>query len=59
MEKTKGLTKEEVKTLTERGLVNYKSEVKTKSIGQIIMTNFLTPFNFLNLCLRINDQCFS
>lgn len=53
MEKTKGLTKEEVKTLTERGLVNYKSEVKTKSIGQIIMTNFLTPFNFLNLCLAL------
>ncbi len=53
MEKIKGLTKEEVKVLIEKGLVNYKSEVKTKSIGQIIMTNFLTPFNFLNLCLAL------
>ena len=48
-----GLTKAEVKKMEEVGEVNYKSEIKTKSISQIIMTNFLTLFNFLNLFLAI------
>ena len=46
-----GLTNEEVKSRIEKDLVNYKSDVKTKSISQIIMTNFFTLFNFLNLGL--------
>ena len=46
-----GLTSKEVKELKSKGLVNYKTDVKTKSIGQIFMTNFFTLFNFLNLAL--------
>ncbi|MBQ9011275.1 MAG: HAD-IC family P-type ATPase [Bacilli bacterium] len=48
-----GLTTEQVVELTGRGLVNYETEVRTKSIGQIIMTNFLTLFNMLNLGLAL------
>lgn len=53
MEKTniKGLTTKEVQELKNKGLVNYKTDVKTKTIGQICMTNFFTLFNFLNLAL--------
>lgn len=51
MEKVKGLTKKQVNELKQKGLVNYKTDVKTKSIGQIFMTNFFTLFNFLNLAL--------
>ena len=53
MEKLKGLSEEEVLKLKERGLVNYKADVKTKSIGQIIMGNFFTLFNFLNFGLAL------
>ena len=53
MEKVKGLSEEKVKELTERGLVNYKTDVKTKSIGQIITMNFFTLFNFLNFGLGL------
>ena len=53
MEKVKGLSKEEVLKLQERGLVNYNADVKTKSIGQIIMMNFFTLFNFLNFGLGL------
>lgn len=53
MEKVKGLLEEKVKELTERGLVNYKTDVKTKSIGQIITMNFFTLFNFLNFGLGL------
>lgn len=51
MEKIKGLTTKQVDELTKEGLVNYETDVKTKSIGQIIATNFFTLFNFLNLGL--------
>jgi len=51
MEKVKGLTQKQVNELKKQGLVNYKTDVKTKSIGQIFMTNFFTLFNFLNLAL--------
>ena len=47
----KGLTTKEVNNLKNQGLVNYKTDVKTKTIGQICMTNFFTLFNFLNLAL--------
>ncbi len=54
MEKVKtGLSNSEVEALINKGLVNYKSDVKTKSIGQIIFTNFFTLFNFLNLGLGL------
>ncbi|MBR2832950.1 MAG: HAD-IC family P-type ATPase [Bacilli bacterium] len=53
MKKVNGLSKNQVKTLKDQGLVNYNSEVKTKSIGEILMTNFFTLFNFLNLGLAL------
>ena len=53
MEKIQGLSEKQVKELTERGLVNKNTDVKTKSIGQIIATNFFTLFNFLNLGLGL------
>lgn len=51
--KVTGLTSEEVLNRTNKGLVNYKADVKTKSIKVIIATNFLTLFNFLNLGLGL------
>lgn len=51
--KVNGLTTKQVEELTNQGLVNYETDVKTKSIGQIIATNFLTLFNFLNLGLGL------
>ena len=53
MEKIKGLSLEKVDLLKEKGLINYKSDVKTKSILQIIRSNFITLFNILNLCLAL------
>ena len=53
MEKIKGLSLEKVDLLKEKGLVNYKSDVKTKSIGQIIRGNFITLFNILDLGLAL------
>lgn len=53
MEKIKGLTEKEVHDLKEKGLVNYKSDVKTKSIKQIICGNVFTLFNFLNFGLAL------
>ncbi len=46
-----GLTAEQVAAQTAKGLVNGSAEVKTKSIGQIIRDNLLTPFNLLNAIL--------
>ncbi len=53
MDNIKGLSEEEVLKLEEKGLINYKSDVKTKTIGQIIAGNFFTLFNFLNLGLAL------
>ena len=53
MEKIKGLSLEKVDLLKEKGLINYKSDVKTKSILQIIRSNFITLFNILNLGLAL------
>ena len=53
MKKIKGLTEEEVKELKDKGLINYNTDVKTKSILQIIMGNFFTLFNFLNFGLAL------
>lgn len=51
METIKGLTTKEVKQRIDEGKVNYNTDVKTKTIGQIIFTNFFTWFNFLNLAI--------
>lgn len=48
-----GLTEKQVVELIDKGFVNYQADVKTKSIGQIIITNFLTLFNMLNLALGL------
>lgn len=51
MEKITGLTTKEVNQRISEGKVNYNTDVKTKTIGQIIFTNFFTWFNFLNLAI--------
>lgn len=48
-----GLNDTQVENRIKNGYVNYNSEVKTKSIGQIIFYNVFTLFNILNLCLGI------
>ena len=49
----KGLSHEEVSLLKERGLVNYKVKNATKSILDIITSNFFTLFNLLNFGLAL------
>ena len=46
-----GLTKEQVKNRLELGLNNYDDQPKTKTMKEIIVSNFFTYFNFLNICL--------
>ena len=46
-----GLSKEQVEKRFLDGLNNYDDQPKTKSIKQIIASNFFTYFNFLNICL--------
>ncbi len=53
MEKINGLSEDEVLKLEEKGLINKRFDVKTKSIGQIIAGNFFTLFNFLNFGLAL------
>ena len=48
-----GLSKEEVEERKRKGLVNYDDTPKTKSIKEIIFSNFFTYFNFLNLALGL------
>ena len=50
----KGLTKEEVKSRIEDNLVNFDNGPKTKSIKEIIASNFFTFFNFLNISLGVS-----
>ena len=45
----KGLTNTEVEERKQKGLINYVDEPKTKTIKEIIKTNALTYFNFLNI----------
>ena len=49
----KGLTNEEVNERIIHNLVNYDDAPPTKTVKQIIMGNFLTYFNFINLILGI------
>lgn len=53
MKKYNGLKSDEIDVLKKRGLVNYKSDVKTKSVGQIICGNIFTLFNLLNFGLAV------
>lgn len=48
-----GLTTEQVNYRIKNGHVNYNSDVKTKTIGQIIFYNSFTLFNILNLSLGL------
>ena len=49
----KGLSDKEVQSRYRSGDVNYNTDVKTKTIGQIIFTNLFTLFNMLNLALGL------
>lgn len=49
----KGLTNIEVEERKQKGLINYVDEPKTKTIKEIIKTNALTYFNFLNIALGL------
>jgi len=49
----KGLSKEMVEKRIEEGLVNFDDSPKTKTIKQIIASNFFTYFNFLNIALGL------
>ena len=48
-----GLTIEEVEERKRKNLVNYDTSVPTKSIKRILLENFFTLFNFLNLFLAV------
>ena len=49
----KGLSLEEVNQRKEKGLVNYDTTIKTKSINLIVLLNIFTLFNILNFALAI------
>ncbi len=48
-----GLTLEEVEERKRKGLVHHNTDVPTKSIREIVRTNLLTLFNFLNFGLAL------
>ena len=48
-----GLSNEQVQERISNNLVNYNDAPPTKTIKQIIMGNFLTYFNFINLILGV------
>ena len=48
-----GLNEREVSYRIKNGYVNNETKIKTKSIGQIILSNSFTLFNILNLCLGL------
>ena len=48
-----GLTDLEIKKRYEDKLVNYDTDIKTKSFKYIILSNIFTLFNFLNLSIAI------
>jgi len=48
-----GLNQNQVNYRIKNGDYNYNSDVKTKTIGQIIFYNVFTLFNILNLCLGL------
>ncbi|HEX3037771.1 MAG TPA: cation-translocating P-type ATPase [Oscillospiraceae bacterium] len=48
---TEGLNTNQVETRKSQGLINGEADIKTKSTGQIISENIITPFNILNFIL--------
>ena len=48
-----GLTEEEIKYRKKKGLVNYNTDLPTRSIGSIIYNNIFTLFNILNLAIAL------
>ncbi len=52
-EKVAGLTEEEVESRILSGDVNSDAGVKTKSVGEIVYSNLVTPFNILNTILGV------
>ena len=48
-----GLTKEEVKYRIKKGLVNYNTDLPTKSVGEILFNNIFTLFNMLNIFIAL------
>ena len=48
-----GLNQTQVNYRIKNGDYNYNSDVKTKTIGQIIFYNIFNLFNILNLCLGL------
>lgn len=49
-----GLTVEQVELRKKENLVNYDDQPKTKTVKQIIIGNFFTYFNFLNIGLGLS-----
>ena len=48
-----GLNREQIETRKQQNLVNYDTTVPTKSIKSIIVSNFFTIFNLMNLLLAL------
>lgn len=48
-----GLSWEQVQLRKNKNLVHYNSDVPTKTIGEIILSNVFTLFNLLNFCLGL------
>ena len=48
-----GLNNEQINERIKLGKINYNTNVKTKTIGQIIFSNLFTLFNILNLSLGV------
>lgn len=48
-----GLTEQQVEKRKQENLVNYDTTLPTKSVKQILLENFITLFNILNLLLGI------
>ena len=49
--KLKGLSSREVESREKKGLVNYDTDVKTKSIKRILTENIFSLFNIINFIL--------
>ncbi|MDU7337112.1 MAG: cation-translocating P-type ATPase [Clostridium sp.] len=48
---TTGLTQEQIDQRRQQGLCNGESDIKTKSVKEIVLQNIITPFNILNAIL--------
>ncbi len=50
---SKGLTEKEIEERYSNNLVNFNTDVKTKSVKEIVKENILTLFNIINIILAI------